>query len=458
MKLTFYGAAGEVTGSCYLVETDRARVLIDFGMHQGAADADARNRRPPPLNAPGLNAVILTHAHLDHAGRLPMLEAAGYTGAIHATPATIALAAVLLRDSAKIQEEDAAEAARHGRAGERPLYTYADVDGLMRRFRPLPYRTPREIAPGVTASLHDAGHILGSASVALTIREGGDERTIVFSGDIGPRNAPLLEDPDPPERADTLVLESTYGDRDHRPWDKTIEEFAGVLNEAARGRGKVLIPAFAVGRTQAILYIMGQLRREGRLPRVPVFLDSPMAIETTALYREHRDLFDDETWAIITAGDTPLRFEGLRITRTVEESKRIDDVDSAIVIAASGMMSGGRIVHHLRHHLGNPNTHLVVVGYQAQGTLGRRIVDGEKRVEIMGRPVVVKAKVHTIGGFSAHAGQSGLLGWAESIKQRPNRVFLTHGEDGPRQALRGKLKERTGIEAELPVWGQIVEL
>lgn len=458
MKLTFYGAAGEVTGSCYLLETDQARILIDFGMIQGGDDADHRNRLPPPLDAPNLSAVVLTHAHLDHAGRLPMLEAAGFERSIYATPATIDLAGILLEDSVKIQAEDAEAARRHGRQVRRPLYTPADVEGVLKRFRPLPYLREEQISPGVRLRFRDAGHILGSASVELLVREHGRTRVVVFSGDIGPRQMPLLHDPDPPERADVLVLESTYGDRDHRPPEATIEEFEQVLTEAARSGGKVLIPSFAVGRTQSIIYIMGQMRREGKLQTPTVFLDSPMAIGATELYRRHRELFDDETWAIISSGDTPLNFEGLRYARTVEQSRRIDELDSAVVIAASGMMQGGRIVHHLKHNLGRPRTHVVVVGYQAEGTLGRRLVDGARRVEVMGEPIAVQARLHTIGGLSAHAGRSGLVGWAGAIRQRPARLFLTHGEERPRRALQNAIREELGIEATLPSYGQSFEI
>jgi metallo-beta-lactamase family protein len=463
MRLTFWGAAGgEVTGSCYLLETGRARVLVDFGAHQGGPEAEDRNRQPPPLNAPNLDAVILTHAHLDHCGQLPLLEPAGLRCKIWATPATIDLVPIVLYDSAGIQEQDAEHANRR-RVSEdaaeiKPLYTTKDVDGLMRHFAPLPYWEKREVAPGVAARLVDAGHIIGSASLELTITDGGAERVIVFSGDIGPRGAPLLRDPTMLERADILILESTYGDRDHPPREEQVRKLGEIVRAAEGGCGKVLIPAFAIGRTQDMIYEFGKMRRAGALAS-PVYIDSPMAIETTDLYRRHRELFDGEAWSIISAGDSPLRFDNLHYIRTSDESRKLNGTrQGAIVLAGSGMCTGGRIVFHLKHNLGDPCTQLVFVGYQAQGTLGRQLVDGADRVEIFREPVPVKAQVHVLSGFSAHAGQSGLVEFAASFRPKPKRVFLTHGENPQRQALAAKLKQACGIEAELPGYWQHVEL
>lgn len=463
MRIRLFGAAGEVTGSCYLVETERARVLVEFGMHQGGGAAERRNRRIPPIRARDLDCVILTHAHIDHSGRLPLLNREDYPGEILATPATIDLCDILLKDAANIQQQDAERfSRRRSRRGGRiatPLFTTLDVEKILPRFRPLAYDEPREVAPGVTARFVDAGHILGSASLELTIAEGGASKTVVFSADVGPRGAPLLRDPVTFERADLVFLESTYGDRDHRPTDETVDELLGILTGAQRTGGKVLIPAFAVGRTQQLIWFIGEALRNRRLDDVRVILDSPMAISATELYRRHRDLFDDESWTVIAGGDTPLSFPGLQIARTPEESMAINRMDGGVVvISASGMMNGGRILHHLKHGLWREQTHLVVVGYQAQGTIGRRIVDGAGVVKIMGDPIRVKAQVHTLGGFSAHAGQTQLVEWLAPMAPSSPRVVLTHGEDPPRRALAERIKADLGLASELPVFGDIIEL
>ncbi|HBS29226.1 MAG TPA: MBL fold metallo-hydrolase [Phycisphaerales bacterium] len=463
MRLSFYGAAGEVTGSCTLLETDRARVLIDFGLHQGGPKSEARNRRFPPIHPERLDAVVLSHAHLDHSGRLPLLEQHGYRGRVHATPATIDLCAILLEDAAQIQESEAERLSRKrsrlGRHGAAPLYATADARLALRRFAPLPYEREQEIAPGVTVRFVDAGHILGSASVLVTARDGTGDKTIAFSADIGVRGTPLLRDPVRFDRADALVLESTYGDRDHRPLDATLDEFVSIITSARAQGGKILIPAFAVGRTQTLIYHLGELKRRGRLDGTIVYIDSPMAVETTELYRRHRALFDEGAWAIIDSGESPLRFPGLRFVRTSEESMAINRMDGGvIVVSAAGMMTGGRILHHLKHSLWKPTTHLVIVGYQAEGTLGRRIVDGARFVTVMGEPVRVGAAVHTLGGFSAHADQRGLLDWAAPLARCSPRVFLNHGEDRQRAALAQQLRSELGLKAELPSFAQVVDL
>jgi metallo-beta-lactamase family protein len=463
MKLTVYGAAGEVTGSCYLVRTPRARVLVDLGLHQGGTGAERRNRRLPPIEPDSLDAVVLTHAHLDHSGRLPLLPGAGYDGRVFATPATRDLCEILLRDAAKIQEGDAERASRRrmrqGKPPVRPLFTTEDVEKVLGRFELIGYEDPTEVAPGVVCRFFDAGHILGSASVELTVQDGKRSRTVVFSGDIGPDGAPLMHDPTPPpESAELVVLESTYGDRDHRPMDATLDELVEVLASARRAGGKVLIPSFAVGRTQQLIYHFGQLQRAGRLRGLEVYIDSPMAIETTELYRRHRGLFDEQAWKIFSSGDSPLRFQGLRYVRSVEESSALNKRDGIIVISAAGMCTGGRILHHLKHNLWKESTHVIFVGFQAWGTLGRRLVDGAQRVTVLGEPIAVKAKVHTLGGFSAHAGRSGLVRWAGPLRKNRPKILLTHGEHRPREALRAALGEELGLEAEAPARGESFEL
>lgn len=479
MQLRFLGAAGEVTGSCYLLETSQARVLIDFGSHQGGSHSEAKNRRfPESIRPESLDAVLLTHAHIDHTGRVPLLAQHGYAGPIYTTPASITLTNILLRDAAYLQNLEAQRESRdrlaHGREAVRPLFDLQDAEAVLGLLRPVGYDTPTEIAPGIEATWVDAGHILGSASLHVKIHEPQSSgvpahkagtRTIVFSGDLGPRGAPLLRDPTPPTHADVVILESTYGDRDHRPMDSTLDEFADILTDAtaeshkSRGLppGKVLIPAFAVGRTQNLIYHIGILRREGRIPEPEVWIDSPMGIEATELYRRHRDLFDEPARAIIDAGDSPLHFPGLRVSRDRTASEALNPRTGITVISASGMCTGGRILHHLRHNLSNPATHLVMVGFQAAGTTGRALVDGAEEVRIMGQATPVMARVHTIGGFSAHAGQTDLLWWMSSLKSKP-RVFLTHGEQVPRERLRDVLWLKLQLKAELPMFDEVVVL
>jgi metallo-beta-lactamase family protein len=462
MKLTFYGAAGKVTGSCYLLETSRARVLVDFGLHQGDPEEEQLNRKPPPLNAPALDAVVLTHAHLDHSGLLPLLKNGNYNGAIYCTPATLDLVPLLLEDSARIQESDSEdsnlERTRQGLPPIQPLYTDQDVTWTLSRMLGVPYYEWKEIAPGVSMRLVDSGHIIGAASVEMVAEENGRSKRIVFSGDIGPRGAPLVRDPTELKQADVLILESTYGDRDHKTREASLEEFRAVIEEATAGDGKVLIPAFAVGRTQDMIFEIGRMVRSGRI-RSEVFVDSPMAIETTEIYRRHRHLFDGEAQSMLGRGETPLKFDGLQYVRKSQDSKALNHRGGGIVIiAGSGMCTGGRILFHLKHGLSDPKNHLVFVGYQAHGTLGRRLVDREAFVEVMGQRIEVKVKLHTIGGFSAHAGRSGLLSWASHFSPRPQRIFLTHGEDPPRRALAAGLEQSTGIRCDLPYYGDTVEL
>ncbi|VAX39970.1 Metallo-beta-lactamase family protein, RNA-specific, partial [hydrothermal vent metagenome] len=350
-----------------------------------------------------------------------------------------------------------------GRKPARPLYDIDDVVRTMDQFVSTPYGRPIKIAPGVTITYHDAGHILGSAWVEMVVVDDGPDgretKTIVFSGDIGPYDAPLLRDPAPPPACDVLILESTYGDRDHKPLDASIEELTQILNEARTPKGKVLIPSFAVGRTQQLAYFIGGMERAGTLKNPRVFIDSPMAIKATTLYRRYRDLFDDEAWAIINAGDTCLHFDGLHYSRTPDESRSLNQMgDGVVVISASGMCTGGRILHHLRHGLPREETHVVFVGYQGRGSLGRKIVEGNERVRVMGQMVDVKATVHTLGGFSAHAGQSDLVQWATPALESKPRLILNHGEDRQRGILAELLRERFGVEAVLPGYKEGVEV
>ncbi|MFN0131142.1 MAG: MBL fold metallo-hydrolase RNA specificity domain-containing protein [Phycisphaerales bacterium] len=462
MKLSFYGAAGEVTGSTYLLETDRARILVDFGLHQGEREAHEHNEFPEAIEPARLDSVVLTHAHLDHCGRLPMLVKRGYRGPIHATPATTRLTDIILQDSAALQAQDAERAARHAAPGARvhgPLYGPEDVRATMRLFRALDYGRDTSVAPGISARLFDAGHILGSASAVLTVEDGGRTTVIAFSGDIGPRGIPIIRDPEPPPTADVLILESTYGDRDHRPRESTLEELHAILDGCASQTGKVLIPAFAIGRTQDLIYEIGRMCRTGACRRVPIYVDSPMGIEATQAYRASVALFDAEAREMMEDGHHPLRYPMLRFTRTADESRRLNDTPGPLaIIAGSGMCTGGRILHHLKHNLSIESTQVLIVGYQGEGTLGRRLVDGQREVRIHGQVVPVRARVHTLGGFSAHAGQSQLMEWARALSPAPKRIILTHGEPKARDALRERIGREIGIDSERPLLGETIEV
>jgi len=463
MYITMFGAAGEVTGSCYLVASAGARVLIDCGLFQGSLDDDRRNQLPRDLDPGDLDAVVLTHAHLDHSGRLPLLVRHGYQRPIYATPATIDVAALLLADAARLQESDVA---RHNRRRQRaglqpmvPLFGEDDVAAVMALMRPLPYEQPAAIAPGVAVRLVEAGHILGSASVIMTAADGGQKQVAVFSGDLGPRGAPILNDPAQIAAADVVVLESTYGDRDHRPLVETVAEFAELVTQAALNRSKIVVPAFAVGRTQDILYHLAALFRAGTVPVMPVYLDSPLAIAATKLYLKYPGLADAEARTISRKGKLWSGLESLHLCVTADESRALNGAEGpCIIIAGSGMCTGGRILHHLKHNLWRPETIVLIVGYQAAGTLGRLLVEGARHVRIFDEAVAVRAQIHTLGGFSAHAGQSELLGWLGAMAPTQPQVVLTHGEERARNALAHQIAMRFDLAAELPLLNDAIRV
>ncbi|MFN0066014.1 MAG: MBL fold metallo-hydrolase RNA specificity domain-containing protein [Limisphaerales bacterium] len=457
MTLTPLGAAGgEVTGSAYLLETGRARVLVDFGLFQGGRALEESNRLPPLVRPDRLDAVLVTHAHLDHTGRLPLLSRAGYAGPVYATPATIELAGLVLRDSAKLQAQDIERTnRRRSRAGEEPVeapYTLEHVAALLGLLRPVPYHEPVTVAPGVTARWFEAGHMLGSASIHVRVETpDGTARTIEFSGDLGPVTAPILREFEAAPRSDVVVLESTYGDRDHRPLAETVREFTGILQRAVAEKGKILVPTFAIGRAQLLILLLAELFRRKAVAPFPIFLDSPMAIEATAIYQRHPELYDEEMRAFIRERSVREELHTLQPCPTAEDSRRINDLPGPLlVLAGNGMCSGGRIVHHLRHNLGRPGTHVLIVGFQARGSLGRRLVERDPQVRVLGDEITVRAQVHTLGGFSAHAGQTDLLKWFAHLAASQPRVLLTHGEDGPRRALAARLGELHGVRVELP--------
>lgn len=463
MRVTLLGAAGEVTGSAYLIETSAASVLLDFGMFQGSAELEAMNVLPPQIDADRLDAVLLTHAHLDHTGRLPLLAKAGYAGPVFATPATIEMSELILNDSAGIQESDTERANRRrvaeGKEPLTPLYDQIDVDDMLVLMQPLTYDGANAIAPGITAHIFDSGHMLGSVSIQLTVEEDGQRKTVLFSGDIGPTGLPWLRDAQTAPFADLIFLESTYGDRNHRSLDATLDEGEAIVTAAAGKKSKILVPAFAIGRSQQILYHMAGMFRQGLVAPFPIYLDSPMAIKATRIYAQHSELFDEEAMALLRSGRLQQDMQSVRVAETTAQSKLINEADGpCMVVASSGMCTGGRIMHHLRHNLDRPDTSVIIVGYQAQGSLGRQLVDGADRVRIHGEDIQVNASIHTLGGFSAHAGQRELLNWLEPLAATGPRVVLTHGEARGREGLAREIRRQFGLSSAQPTLGDVVEL
>ncbi len=463
MKINVIGAAGgEVTGSAYLVETPQARVLVDCGLFQGGKKADALNRAPTEPNQK-LDAVLITHGHLDHTGRLPLLAKLGYHGPVFATPATIEMSALILRDSARIQTSDVERQNRkRQRAGEEPLeplYNPEQAEAIIQCFKPVPYQQPVTVAPGIQAIWAEAGHMLGSASIQLIVDDGGKQKRIVFSGDLGPKGIPILRDFEPFKKADLVFLESTYGDHDHRPFKETVEEFIHIVKDAVNAGGKILVPTFAVGRAQLLTTLLGSIFRNHQIRPFPIFLDSPMAIEASNIYVRHQELFDDEMKAFLAEKPLMADLKTLTLSVTAEDSKKINDqTGPCLVMAGAGMCNAGRILHHLKQNLWKPETHVLIVGYQSRESLGRRLVEGDKEVSLFGEKIAVKAQVHTLGGFSAHAGQTDLLKWFSVIAPCQPRVVLTHGEDGPRRELARLIQERFKLGATLPALGEVIEL
>lgn len=466
MKLTVLGAAREVTGSCYLVETGAVRFLVDCGMVQGGASAAARNRQPFAFDPRSLDFVLLTHAHIDHSGMLPRLTKEGFTGPILTTPATADLLEVMLRDSAHIQEMDAARAAR-GRRGKRraapepvtPIYTVRDAEACLRQVRGHSYQESIAPHPDVVCIFRDAGHILGSAIIEIWIAEAGGTVKLAFSGDLGQPGRAILHDPATIAEADILVMESTYGDRVHRDQAATLDEMVTVISETRRRGGNVIMPAFAVGRTQEILYHLHCLSRQGRLHDLSIFVDSPMADRATQITKSHLALFDEEARNLVDWHEAASDRPRLRFTASTEESKALNQVEAgAIIISASGMCDAGRIQHHLRHHLGRPECAIVIIGFQAEGTLGRRLVDGVKRVRLFGEDVPVRASIHTIGGLSAHADRDALLQWLRGFRHPPAQCFVVHGEAETARGFASTIHEQLGWPAQAPRAGQTVEI
>ena len=462
MQLTCYGAAGEVTGSCHHLRCGDHQVLLDCGLFQGTREDESRNARALPFDPAGIDAVILSHAHLDHCGRLPLLVRGGFRGPIHTHAVSIDLVRILLRDAAWLQAADTdrenRRRAQRGKPPLQPLFDEADVDAVMRQMRPLPFGGHDEILPGISVSLSQAGHILGAASVLLDLQEGGVRRRLLYSGDIGPDGTALIPDPDPPAAADLVLMESTYGDRDHRSREDTLDEIGRVLDAAWDDGGNLLVPSFAIGRTQELLALFARNRGRWKLDRWQIFLDSPMAIEATAVHNRHVDQFRDDARAMLGTRDLHALLPNLHETRDTAQSIRLNRVRSgALIIAGSGMCTGGRILHHLANNLSRQNCDVMIVGYQSHGTLGRRLVDGAETVRIHGNDVRVAARVHTIGGLSAHAGQSELARWYGAVDGRPP-VHLVHGEARGREGLAARLAADFGVAARLPEYGETIPL
>lgn len=463
MRITPFGAAGEVTGSAYLIESKNARVLVDFGMFQGGSEADTKNIVPPGLDPARLDAVIVTHGHLDHTGRLPLLVKAGFKGSIHATEATIEMTALILRDSAKVQAQDVERINRKNhRAGKppaEPLYSFDDVEATLGHLVRHPYQQEVRIADGVTSRLVEAGHMLGSTSIQFKVTEEGRTRTLVFSGDLGPVGLPVLKDAECFNHADLVVLESTYGDRDHRSLEATLAELRGIIKDAVQKRGKILVPAFAIGRTQQIVYHLMAMFRDREVEPFPIYIDSPMAIEATKIYANHPELFDEEAIRLAKAGQLNLNLHGVKTCATADESKALNTLEGPmLIIAGAGMCNAGRILHHLRNHLWKPETTVVIVGYQAEGSLGRLLVEGRPEVRIYGEEIAVQASIHSLGGFSAHAGRTDLLKWFDCVAHAKPKVLLTHGETKAREALAQAIEQRHGLKPALPMFGEPTEI
>ncbi|HKP68837.1 MAG TPA: MBL fold metallo-hydrolase [Pyrinomonadaceae bacterium] len=463
MKIHFHGATGDVTGSAYHIVTRNASVLVDCGMFQGRKEEKAKNRRNAKLEGGRLDAVVLSHGHLDHVGRLPLLTKNGYKGPIYATQATIDLATLILRDTIMLQNQELkrenTKRARQKLPPLPPLFEEKDVKGLKPLVRPIPYYASQEIAPGISVRLVDAGHVIGSSSVELTVEEKGTKKVIVFSGDLGPRGAPLLNDPVPFEEADMVIMESTYGDRNHRSLVDTAIEGRKIIAKAIEQKAKVLVPVFAVGRTQLLLYLLAGAFERGTLPKIPIYLDSPMAIEATKIYQRNDELFDLEAKEMVRTGELRRNLDGTIPCPKPGDSQALNAVKGpCLIMAGSGMCNGGRILHHLRHNLPIKSTAVLMVGFQSGGTLGRQLVDGAKMVRIFGEEIPVNASIHTMGGFSAHADQRGLLEWFDSIAPSKPRLVITHGEDSARKTLSTLIYQKHKIRAETPNLGDTIEI
>ena len=460
MRLTFWGAAGEVTGSLHVLEAAGKRILLDCGLFQGRREEAGAKNAKFPLPARDVDAVVLSHAHIDHAGRLPLLVKLGYTGPIYCTPATRDLCSIMLPDSGFIQEKDFAFLTKRGvKTVTEPLYTAADATHVADHMVSVPYDRALDLAPGLRLTFTDAGHILGSASVLLEIDDVGTAKRLVFSGDIGRTGLPIIRDPRPPVgRVDVLIVESTYANKGHESVAEAQDLLAQCVNKVAKRGGKIFIPSFAVGRTQELVYELHGLARAGTIPKIPIYVDSPLAVNATDVFRLHPEAFDRQE-RLVRETDDLFRFPLVKYVRSVEESKALNELHGpAIIIAASGMAESGRILHHLRNGVGDHRNLVLFVGFQASYTMGHRLQSGEREVRILGEEVAVRAEVFSIGGYSAHADRGELRHWVEGLGEPPRRAFVVHGETEQTAAMAGLLQECRAGGVEIPTLGQTFEL
>ncbi|MBI1356908.1 MAG: MBL fold metallo-hydrolase [Acidobacteria bacterium] len=471
MKLTFRGAAGTVTGSLHQLDVDGERILLDCGLFQGRRAEARRRNRELPFPPESASKVVLSHAHIDHSGNLPSLVRGGFSGPIYATPATTDLCRAMLRDSAHIQEKDAEflnkRSARRRKvdpdfdpSAVEPLYTMEDADRTVELFREVGYKTPTPLTERLSFESYDAGHILGSASILLHLRNGRDPVRLVFSGDIGRPGLPIIRDPQPPAEADYLIMESTYGGRLHQPAENVKDQLTMIVRRVAERGGKLIVPAFAVGRTQQLVLMLHELTLAGRIPELPIFVDSPLAINATEVYKAHPECYDAEIRTHLLEQRDPFAFGRLRYVRQAEESKGLNDIPYPfIVIAASGMCEAGRVLHHLRQHISDPRNAVLITGYQAEHTLGRKLLERWPEVPIFGTPTALRAEVFKLDELSAHADQKELLHWLEPMaKAGLKRIFLVHGEPAQSEALAAAIDERFHTPVTIPVAGQSFDL
>jgi len=457
MRVEFLGGVRTVTGSATLLENGSLKWLVDCGMFQGGKELEERNWNVRPYHPEELSFIFLTHAHIDHSGLIPKLVKEGFHGKVICTRATRELCEVMLKDSAHIQEMEAEwqnrKSKRAGGDEADPLYTIKDADKSLKYFQTIGYDEVLQVKDGVKVRFQDAGHILGSAIIEIWIEEEGREKKLVFSGDLGNSDQPIVRDPSLINEGDVLWLESTYGNRLHKSREETVQELLEIIQEALRDQAKVIIPAFAVERTQDIIYTIGQLVRNGLIPSVPVYIDSPLAISATEIFKRNSDCFDEETKSVLLGGENPLELPEIIYTQSTEESKAInEDTRPGIIISASGMCDSGRIQHHLKHHLWRESSHIVIIGYQAEGTIGRRMVDGAKTIRLFGEEIAVKAHIHTLGGFSAHADQKGLLEWLSHFDNPRLEVFVNHGEEKVSMGLGERIRQQFHFKTAIPQW------
>jgi metallo-beta-lactamase family protein len=464
VNLTFHGAVRTVTGSMHLLEVNGARILLDCGLYQGRRWESYERNRHFPFDPTSIDALLLSHAHIDHSGNLPSFVRQGFQGNIHTTFATRDLCAAMLRDSAYIQEQDVAyvnkKRARRGEPPVEPLYTIADAMASLGSFVALGYERPFLVAPGVRVTLHDAGHILGSAITVLDLEEGEHRLRLCYSGDLGARGRPIVRDPALVQDCEVLILESTYGNRTHERPEEAQSKLERIVNETRRRGGKLIVPAFAVGRTQTLVYQLHLLTEERRIPELPIFVDSPLAINVTEIFRLHPECYDEEASDFVARNDDPFGFGRLRYARSVAESKALNDLNEpAIIISASGMAEAGRILHHLRNNIPDPRNTVLLVGFQAEHTLGRKILERRPQVPIFGEMVPLRAQVETIDGYSAHADREELLAWVRAVRgERLRRVFIVHGEEEESQGLATALRGLGGLQVEVPQLGETCPL